>query len=90
MDNLIVKYLIAEGMQHNWEVYIDGCLVGYVHCSGDGEDFGGSFPGADSFGADQMWDAVQEKCMHDLADLYLIDRMEEIEQYSNNLENMEY
>lgn len=76
MGNLKVVYMIAEGLQHNWEVYQDGFLIGYVHCNGDGEDFGGSLGGG--FEADKLWDEVQELCFHDLADLYLIDRMEEM------------
>lgn len=75
MANIQVKYMIAEGMQHNWEVYQDGFLIGYVHCNGDGEDFGGSL--SPDIDCAQSWDEVERKCMDDLADLYLIDRMEE-------------
>ena len=73
-----VQHFIAEGIQHNWEVYFDGMLVGYVHCEGNGEHFGGSFPGCDQFDSDDTWDKIQELCFSDLADLYLIDHMEEM------------
>lgn len=69
-----VKYIEDGHMEHNWEVCDGDVVVGYVHCNGDGEEFGGSFPGADGF--DSQWDKVQEQCESDLADFYLIDRME--------------
>ena len=76
--NVRVQHFVAQGMEHNWEIYFDNMLVGYVHCNGDGDDFGGTFPGCDTFEADSMWDKIQELCYSDLADLYLIDRMEEM------------
>jgi hypothetical protein len=76
VGNINVKYFVGGGLEHNWEVYQDGFLIGYVHCNGDGEDFGGSLGGGVE--KDSLWDAVQELCYSDLADLYLIDRMEEM------------
>jgi len=74
MDDIKVIHMISQGIQHNWEVYQDGFLLGYVHCNGDGKDFGGSL--GSGFDTDKLWDQVQGLCFDDLADLYLIDRME--------------
>ena len=78
VGNIQVKYFIAQGMEHNWEVYTDGFLLGYVHCNGDGEDFGGSLStsAVHHIEDQETWDKVQEACMDQLADFYLIDRME--------------
>lgn len=76
MDSIKVVHFQNSGMKHNWEVYRGEYLLGYVHCDGDGNDFGGSLH-LDKFD-DETWDKVQELCHSDLADYYLIDRMETI------------
>lgn len=76
MDNIRVVLFQNGGMKHNWEVYRGEYRLGYVHCDGDGNDFGGSLQ-LDKFD-DDTWNQVESLCLSDLADIYLIDRMEEM------------
>lgn len=80
VGDIQVKYFVGGGMEHNWEVYTDGFLLGYVHCNQDGEDFGGSLStsAVHYIEDDETWDKVQELCMEDLAEIYLLDTMEEV------------
>lgn len=61
-----------EGADHNWEVFRDGETLGSVHCDEKGKDFGGSFYVWDEH--EEIFDIVENLCMSDLADLYLLDR----------------
>lgn len=74
MTKLKVKYINQDKVGHNWKVIKDNADVGYVHVHDDGS-FGGWFPGADNCD-NNIWDNLHEQCTSDLADLYLLDRME--------------
>ena len=78
MKNLKVVHFTDGGMEHNWKVYTDGFMLGYVHCNGDGEDFGGSLStsAVHHIEDEETWSEVQALCFDMLADFYLIDRME--------------
>ena len=79
MAKLTVIHFEHAGAEHNWKVMQDGFELGTVHCNGDGNDFGGCLTTSAIHECNQeVWDKVQELCNDDLADFYLIDRMEEM------------
>lgn len=80
IKDLKVKYFIDDGMKHNWKVYTDGFFLGCVHCNEDGEEFGGSLSTSAVHHIDdqETWDTVQELCLQDLVEIYLLDTMEEV------------
>ena len=75
-SSIKVVNFISSNSRYSWKVYQHGVLIGHVYCNDEGEQFNGSLRGY--FEADKLWDEVQELCINDLVDQYLIDGIQQL------------